>query len=123
MNITGQPGYGECVRNVSAPRAPAPALVAVLAAVAAGIAAACWQPAYSLPSGLMALGAVALAGVVVTMLARSARRAWGLQAGPVLRREAALRRKSQGAACPRQVDPDAAGHIRPRAPSPALAAG
>ena len=86
--------------------------------------AACWQltpHGHSLPSGLVALAAVALAGVAIALLTRSG---WlpRLTAGPLLRRAIALRRKSWGAAFQRQLDPDAAGHPRPRAPSAAPAA-
>ncbi len=92
--------------------------------VASAELAVCWQltpHSQNLPSGLVALAAVALASATVALLTRSG---WlpGLTAGPLLRRAIALRRKSWGAAFQRQRDPDAAGHARPRAPSAAPAA-
>jgi hypothetical protein len=96
------------------------ALSLTLAAVAAG-----WQlasHALVTPSALMAIGAVVVAGVVVGLLARSGWLGRTLTAGPLLRRAVALRRKSWGAVFQRQLDPDAAGHARPRAPSAAPAA-
>jgi hypothetical protein len=87
--------------------------------IATAQVAACWQLTAHAPgtsSGLMALAAVALAGVVIALLARSGRPAV-ITAGPMLRRASALRRKSWGAAFQRQLNPDAAGHARPRAPS------
>jgi hypothetical protein len=110
------------VPDVTFLRAAATAVLALLAAVTAEIVAAWWEPAFSLPSGLMTLGAVALAGAVVALLARSARLAGALQAGPLLQRGNGWRGKSRCAACPRQADPDAAGHTRSRAPSAAPAA-
>lgn len=72
-------------------------------------------------SGLVALAAVALAGAAVGLLTRSGWLA-GPTAGPLVRRAVALRRKSWGAAFQRQLDPDAAGRARPRAPAAAPAA-
>ncbi len=96
------------------------ALCIALAAVAAG-----WQlasHALVTPSALMALGAVVVAGALIGLLARSGWLGRALTAGPLLRRSSALRRKSWGAAFQRQLNPDAAGHARPRAPSAAPAA-
>jgi Family of unknown function (DUF6412) len=87
--------------------------------------AACWQLTGHVPAGsagpLLAFAAVALAGAAIVLLTRSG---WlpALSAGPLLRRASALRRKSWGAAFQRQLDPDAAGRARPRAPSAAPAA-
>jgi hypothetical protein len=98
------------------------AAVAFSAAVAL---VACWQPtaqAFVRPSALMEIAAVALAGAIITLLARAAWLAGALQAGPLLQRAAAWRRKSWNAVFQRQRNPDAAGHTRPRAPSTAPAA-
>jgi Family of unknown function (DUF6412) len=73
-------------------------------------------------AGLMALAAVALTCVIVAFLARSARLAAVLTARPQAGRVTALREKSWYAAFQRQLDPDAAGRARPRAPSAAPAA-
>ena len=99
------------------------ALLRVLGIAAAELAV-CWQltpHGQSLPAGLMTLAAVALAGLAIAVLTRSG---WlpRLTAGPLLRRASALRRKSWGAAFQRQLDPDAAGRARPRAPSAVPAA-
>jgi hypothetical protein len=74
------------------------------------------------PSAVLSIAAVALAGAIVMLLAQAARLASALQGGPLLQRTAALRRKSWSAVFQRQLNPDAAGHIRPRAPSAAPAA-
>jgi Family of unknown function (DUF6412) len=98
--------------------------VRALCLVLAGIAAS-WQltsHAHLSPSALMAMGAVAVAGAIIGLVARSGWLGRTLTAGPLRRRAAALRRKSWGAAFQRQRDPDAAGHARPRAPSAAPAA-
>ena len=47
---------------------------------------------------------------------------WLTGAGPLLQQAVAMRRKSWGAVFQRQLNPDAAGHARPRAPSAAPAA-
>jgi hypothetical protein len=96
-----------------------------LLAVASPTLAACWQLAsHSLgtPSGLMAIAAVALASAAIALLAQSGSLGHLTAAGPMIRRAVALRRKSWGAVFQRQLNPDAAGHIRPRAPSVAPAA-
>jgi len=73
------------------------------------------------PSGLMAVAAVALTGMLVAFLAHGARIAAAVTARPLVR-AATLRVKSWSAAFQRQLDPDAAGRSRPRAPSAAPAA-
>jgi hypothetical protein len=74
------------------------------------------------PSGLVAIAAAALAGTVVALLAQSAWLAELAASGPLPGRAAALRRKSWSAAFQRQLNPDAPGRARPRAPSAAPAA-
>jgi len=99
------------------------ALCVCLAAVA--VSTAGWQLAahgLETPSALVAMGAVVVACSVIGLLARAGWLGRTLTAGPVLRRGVALRRKSWGAAFQRQLDPDAAGRARPRAPSTAPAA-
>ena len=77
-------------------------------------------------SGATALSGVVLAavltGLVVAVLAGSARLARVVTSGPLVSRAAGLREKSWCAAFLRQRDPDAAGRARPRAPSAAPAA-
>jgi Family of unknown function (DUF6412) len=73
-------------------------------------------------SGLMALAAVALTGMAVAFLAHGARIAAAVTARPLTGRVVALREKAWSAAFQRQLDPDAAGRPRPRAPSAAPAA-
>jgi hypothetical protein len=99
----------------------------VLTALAAAIAqlAGFWQlasHALTMPSGLIALAALALTGMVIAILAHGARIAAAVTGRPLISRVAALRRKSWCAAYQRQLNPDAAGHARPRAPSAAPAA-
>ncbi|HEV2243447.1 MAG TPA: DUF6412 domain-containing protein [Streptosporangiaceae bacterium] len=86
-----------------------------------------WQAAThvaTLPSasGLMALAAVALTGMLVAFLAHGGRIAAAVTARPLTGRAAALREKSWSAAFQRQRDPDAPGRARPRAPSAVPAA-
>lgn len=73
-------------------------------------------------SGLMTVAAVALTAMLAAFLARGGRIAAVLTARPLTGRAAALRRKSWSAAFQRQLNPDAAGRARPRAPSAAPAA-
>jgi Family of unknown function (DUF6412) len=73
-------------------------------------------------SGLMALAAVALTGMLVAFMAHGGRIAAAVTARPLTGRAAALREKSWSAAFQRQRDPDAAGRARPRAPSAVPAA-
>jgi hypothetical protein len=96
------------------------ALAAALLAVAA-----CWQPIlHPQPgsSGLVAVAAVVLAGLAVALLAHGARIPAVVTPGPLRGRASALRAKSLGAVFQRQLNPDAAGHIRPRAPGAVPAA-
>jgi Family of unknown function (DUF6412) len=67
-------------------------------------------------SGLVAVAAVALTCMLVAFLAHGARIAAAVTARPLIR-AAALREKSWSAAFQRQLNPDAAGRARPRAPS------
>jgi Family of unknown function (DUF6412) len=108
-------------------RYPAEVAVVVLRALAAVTAqlAGCWQPASHLlttPSGLMALAALALTGMVIAILVRADRIAAAVTGRPLISRVKALRRKAWCAVYQRQLNPDAAGHARPRAPSAAPAA-
>ncbi len=77
--------------------------------------------ASSSASGLMALAAVVLTGMLAAFLARGARIAAAVTARPLVR-AATLREKSWSAAFQRQLNPDAAGRSRPRAPAAAPAA-
>jgi uncharacterized membrane protein len=78
------------------------------------------------PSGLTALAGTVVAGAmlaaVLALLTSVACLSQESAALPLIRRAAALREKSWGAAFLRQRDPDAAGRARPRAPSAAPAA-
>ena len=74
------------------------------------------------PSSLMAVAAVALTAVIISFLAQGARIAAAVTARPLIGRAAALREKSWSAAFQRQLDPDAPGRARPRAPSAVPAA-
>jgi hypothetical protein len=78
--------------------------------------------ALATPSGLMAVAAIALTGVIISFLAQSASVAAAVTARPLIGRTAALREKSWSAAFQRQLDPDAPGRARPRAPSAVPAA-
>jgi Family of unknown function (DUF6412) len=83
-----------------------------------------WLPAghaATAPSGLMALAAIALTGMLIAFLAHGARIAAMVAARPLVR-AATLREKSWSAAFQRQLNPDAAGRARPRAPSAGPAA-
>ncbi len=96
-----------------------------LAAIASAEAVFGWQVASHVlvtPSSVLAFAAMSLAAVVITLLAQAAWIAGALGSGLLPGRVAALRRKSWGAVFQRQLDPDAAGHPRPRAPSAAPAA-
>jgi hypothetical protein len=98
----------------------------VLSIVATAALTAWWQPsaahADARPSAVLAIAAVALAGAIIALLAQAAWLASAQQDGPLLQRAAALRRKSWNAVFQRQLNPDAAGHVRARAPSAAPAA-
>jgi hypothetical protein len=69
------------------------------------------------PSGLMTLAAVTLTCLLVALLVQCARTAAAATAVPLAARAAALREKSWRAAFVPQLDPDAPGRARPRAPS------
>jgi len=100
-------------------------VLSALGAIAAAAATAWLQPtAHGLPlaSELIAIATMTLAGAVIARLARSARLASADQAGALLKRALAERRKSRGAVFQRQRNPDAAGRARPRAPAAAPAA-
>ena len=101
-------------------------MLGALSIIAAAVLAARWLPptaqAYSRPSAALAIAAVTLACAIITVLAKASWLAGALQDGPLLQRAAALRRKSWSAVFQRQLNPDAAGHARPRAPSAAPAA-
>jgi hypothetical protein len=73
-------------------------------------------------TGLLAAVAITLAGLALALMAQSGRLAAALTTGPQQQRTAALRRKSWGAVYQRQLNPDAAGRARPRAPGAATAA-
>ena len=74
------------------------------------------------PSGLLAMAAITLTGMLIALLAHSGRVAAAVTAIPQGRRAAALREKSWRAGFLPQRDPDAAGRARPRAPTAAPAA-
>jgi hypothetical protein len=110
------------VRRVDVLRAEVAVVLGALGAIATAAATTWMQPtAHALPiaSELMAIAAITLAGAVIAMLARSARLTSTEQAGALLKRAIAERRKSWGAVFQRQRNPDAAGRARPRAPSAA----
>jgi Family of unknown function (DUF6412) len=95
------------------------ALAAVLCCGCAAFAA-WWQVTSSAlirPSGLALVVAVALAAAALALLSQGALLASALTAGPLRQRAVALRRKSWGAVFQRQLNPDAPGRARPRAPS------
>jgi Family of unknown function (DUF6412) len=73
------------------------------------------------PRDLLAITALALAGLVIALLARG-RASAPAAAGPLPGRAVALREKAWRAAYQRLLDPDAAGRPRPRAPGTAPAA-
>jgi hypothetical protein len=100
------------------------AVVRAVLAWATALAASVWPVAVhppAAPSGLMALAALALAGMILAFFAHAARIAAAVTARPLTGRAEALRRKSFCAVFQRQLNPDAAGHIRSRAPSAAPA--
>ena len=87
--------------------------------------AACWQLiAHSMvsPSHMLAFAAVVLAGLALAFLAHGARIAAAVTTRPLTSLASALREKSRGAVFQRQLNPDAAGHPRPRAPGAVPAA-
>jgi hypothetical protein len=78
--------------------------------------------ALTTPSGLLALAAIALTGMLVALIARNAGVTAALTTLPLTSRATALREKAWLARFQRQLDPDAAGRARPRAPSAVPAA-
>jgi hypothetical protein len=80
-----------------------------------------WQ-SVATPSGLLAVGALVLAGLLALAVARMAATAAALTVAPMRRRAAAIRQKSWSARFQRLTDPDAAGRARPRAPGAVPAA-
>jgi Family of unknown function (DUF6412) len=87
--------------------------------------AACWQLiSHSMvsPSRMLAFAAVVLAGLALAFLAHGARIATAVTTRPLTSLASALREKSKGAVFQRQLNPDAAGHPRPRAPGAVPAA-
>jgi len=93
------------------------------------LVALCEVAGYGLagPPGLTALVVTALtaavvAGVSVAALANGARIARAVTTVPLISRAAGMREKSWCAGFLRQRDPDAAGRVRPRAPTAAPAA-
>jgi hypothetical protein len=77
---------------------------------------------HSGPSALLAAAAVVLAGLALALLAHGDRLTAAVTAGPLTSRTSALRAKSAGAIFQRQLNPDAAGRARPRAPGAVPAA-
>lgn len=73
-------------------------------------------------SGLVAVAAIVLTVVLAAFLSQGARIAAAVMARPLTGLAVALREKSWSAAFQRQLNPDAAGRARPRAPSAAPAA-
>jgi hypothetical protein len=96
----------------------------VTPAVAFAPLAASWQLLTHPPtaSSMLAVAAVVLASLALAFLAHAARIATAVTARPLTGRASALREKARSAVYQRQIDPDAAGHSRPRAPSAAPAA-
>jgi hypothetical protein len=100
-------------------------LLAALLGLAGAEVLGRWQSlahAATTPSALVGVAAVAIAAALVVMVAHAAWPGTPLTAGPLLQRAVALRRKSWGAVYQRQLNPNAAGHARPRAPSAVPAA-
>ena len=81
--------------------------------------AAGWQllsQPHSGSSAMLAVAAVVLATLALALLAHGTRLGSAVTTGPLTSRASALRAKSAGAIFQRQRDPDAAGHVRARAP-------
>jgi hypothetical protein len=96
----------------------------VLLAIASADLAASWQLAaqHATPPAALAIAAITLAGAVIALLGQTWWPGCALAAESLVRRAAALRRKSRVAAYQRQRNPHAPGRPRPRAPSAAPAA-
>jgi hypothetical protein len=112
------------VIGLSVVRGPAAVLLAALGIATADLESR-WQltqQSVAAPSVLLAVAAITLAGAIVALLAATGSIGTALTGGPLLQRAVAMRRKSWGAVFQRQLNPDAAGHARPRAPSAAPAA-
>lgn len=100
--------------------APIRALVLALVPLAACLQFPADRPVMA--SGMLAIAAVALAGLALALLDRAARVGTAVTARPLTGRASALREKSRRAVFQRQLNPDAAGHQRPRAPGAGPAA-
>jgi drug/metabolite transporter (DMT)-like permease len=116
-----------CLAHPTGSDARTPAgTVASLATPALAVAplAAWWHLLVHPPtaSNLLAVAAVVLTSLALAFLAHAARIATAVTARPLTGRASALREKARGAVYQRQIDPDAAGHSRPRAPCAAPAA-
>jgi Family of unknown function (DUF6412) len=100
------------------------AVLTALAAASAQLAGLLHLPSLVMatPSGLLALAAIALTGMLIALIARNAGIAAALTTLPLISRVAGLREKAWLARFQRQLDPDAAGRARPRAPSAVPAA-
>jgi Family of unknown function (DUF6412) len=99
-------------------------LLRTLAVIFAPLAV-CWQlvsHAQTSPSAMLASAALILAGLALALLAHGARIAAAVTTRPLTGRASALREKSWGAVFQRQLNPDAKGHSRPRAPGAVPAA-
>jgi Family of unknown function (DUF6412) len=99
-------------------------MIAWFAAVLAQLAGYWPVPGHvvATPSGLITVAAIALTGVIISILAQGARIAAAVTGRPLIGRAVALREKSWSAAFQRQLNPDAPGRARPRAPSAVPAA-
>jgi hypothetical protein len=73
------------------------------------------------PAGLLAVAAMVLTGLALAFLAHAPRIS-AVAAGPLTGRATALRAKARSAPAQRELDPDAPGHARPRAPAAVPAA-
>jgi hypothetical protein len=99
-------------------------LLRTLAVIVAPLAV-CWQlvsHAQTSPSAMLTSAALILAGLALALLAHGARIAAAVTTRPLTGRVSALREKSWGAVFQRQLNPDAKGHSRPRAPGAVPAA-
>jgi hypothetical protein len=97
-----------------------PRVLAMATAVAASLQLLSHAPAGS--AGMLAAMTVVLAGLALALLAHGAGITGAVASRPLTSRTRALREKSYRAAFQRQLNPDAEGHPRPRAPGAAPAA-